>query len=101
MDVWKLETHREVKRGIALVERLARDANSQYRAEQIGGMEHLGWDNQTYLLAALLDAVNQQSKGKALRESEKVKRPRVGIMADHKPKSVKDTDFSVLFSSRQ
>ena len=71
-----METHRQVKRGFALVERLRNDPASRWRAQELGGEEHLYWSVDTYLLAALVDAVHAQLKGKKLSEGQKVGRPK-------------------------
>ena len=76
-DVWDMDTHRQVKRGFALVERLRDDPWSRWRAEALGGAEWVGWDSGTFLLAALVNAAHTQLKGKKLRDSEMVTVPKV------------------------
>ncbi|WP_346843733.1 hypothetical protein [uncultured Rothia sp.] len=75
--MWGISTHREVKRGFALVERLRYDPWSVWRAEQLGGEEHIGWSVDSYLLAAAVDGIHSQLKSKKLSSSERVERPKV------------------------
>lgn len=68
-----------------------------WRAKNLGGEEHLHWSTDTYLLAAILDAVNTQLKGKKLKANERVERPAAHKVKKYKPKSVAEMDFGVLF----
>lgn len=70
-----------------------------WRAKSLGGVEHLNWTTDTYLLAALVDALHAQAKGKKLRPSERVQRPEIQKAAEYRPSSVAEMNFGVLFGA--
>lgn len=73
-----------LRRALLLIQRLPHDPQSAWRAAQLGGPEHIGWSNETYLLAEQVDAVkaliaitaHQGKKGK-VKFPDPVYRPKV------------------------
>lgn len=59
------------------MERLRYEDNSLWRAKQLGTDTHFGWTLEAYLLANLVDGLSARNKGKKLRPTETVPRPKV------------------------
>lgn len=47
-----------IRAAAALINRLCFEPWSTWRAEQLGGPEHLGWSPDTYMQASIIDATN-------------------------------------------
>lgn len=101
-DVQAIRTPHDVRRGFALVERLKISPDSVWRAKKLGTLDHFGWDTTAYLVAGLIDAVNNQTKATAqrkasLKSKERIERPKVHQVREFKPRTVAEMDFGVLF----
>ena len=67
-DIWDaIDGRVPIRRVYALLDRLPHEPKSLWRAKSLGGPElkdysqYLGWDANTYVMADLIDAVNQHS----------------------------------------
>lgn len=67
-DIWDaIDGRVPVRRALALLDRLTHESRSVWRAKQLGGSElkdysrYLDWNATTYVIADLIDAVNQNS----------------------------------------
>jgi len=67
-DIWDaIDGRVPLRRALALLDRLSDEPKSIWRAKQLGGPElkdytkWIGWDANTYLLADLYDAIQQNS----------------------------------------
>ena len=97
-----------LQKAILLIERLAHDPNSHWRAKQLGGPEHIGWSHETYLLADQVDAVMalytvQAHKGKKgrIKYPDPVYRPKVDGVVEKQAKSLDEFDIHGLMAQIQ
>lgn len=72
-DVWKGTL--EVRRALELLEGLAYEPRSQYRAEALGGGEHLGLDRNAMILADIFDAIQNGTFANAKVQGAKPQKP--------------------------
>lgn len=86
-DVWRGTL--TVARAVELLEGLAFEPHSQYRAEALGGSQHNGMDRSTFVLMDLFDAVQAGTFVNAKVQGAKPKKPepypRSGVAGDNVP----------------
>jgi hypothetical protein len=90
-DVWRGKLSPAT--ALVLVEQLKTIPMSRFRAQVMGGFEHLGWTPDTYLAAALYDAMNTNSVITAKSAGGKARDPEPYPRPDQAAKSIQVDDI--------